>query len=158
MMFISPIHYIPPGTLRGALAYPSPPSEFTSEEYAAALQRTQLAHLATGLDRVARWEQEFNRDEQNRFGLARLLLRKPHFILLDEALDQLDAETRALVFDVGGKELAEAAIINIGQAYAYGGFFTRHLHLIQDPEGRRLVHHPPLKAAVTMAKEKAPAH
>jgi vitamin B12/bleomycin/antimicrobial peptide transport system ATP-binding/permease protein len=158
MMFISPIHYIPPGTLRGALAYPSPPSQFTSEEYAAALQRTQLAHLATGLDRVARWEQEFNRDEQNRFGLARLLLRKPHFILLDEALDQLDAETRALVFDVGGKELAEAAIINIGQAYAYGGFFTRHLHLIQDPEGRRLVHHPPLKAAVTMAKEKAPAH
>jgi putative ATP-binding cassette transporter len=58
MMFISPKHYIPPGTLRGALAYPSQQPQFTSEGYIAALERTELAHLALGLDRVARWELE----------------------------------------------------------------------------------------------------
>ena len=55
MMFISQQDYIPPGTLRGALAYPSPPSQYVSEEYTAALERMKLAHLLPDLDRVARW-------------------------------------------------------------------------------------------------------
>jgi putative ATP-binding cassette transporter len=54
MMFISQQDYIPPGTLRRALAYPSPPSQFASEEYTAALERMKLAHLLADLDRVAR--------------------------------------------------------------------------------------------------------
>ncbi|HXN88339.1 MAG TPA: ABC transporter ATP-binding protein/permease [Methylocella sp.] len=36
-MFISHQDYMPPGTLRGALAYPAVPAQFTSEEYMAAL-------------------------------------------------------------------------------------------------------------------------
>ncbi|MGH6852458.1 MAG: ABC transporter ATP-binding protein/permease, partial [Methylocella sp.] len=50
MMFISQKDYIPPDTLRGALAYPAEPSQFTSEEYLAALERMKLAHLSPGLD------------------------------------------------------------------------------------------------------------
>jgi putative ATP-binding cassette transporter len=58
MMFISQQDYMPPGTLRDALAYPSQPSQFASEKYIAALERMKLAHLSPHLDRVARWEQE----------------------------------------------------------------------------------------------------
>jgi vitamin B12/bleomycin/antimicrobial peptide transport system ATP-binding/permease protein len=156
MMFISQQDYMPPGTLRGALAYPSQPSQFASEKYIAALERMKLGHLAPDLDRTARWERELTREDQHKLAFARLLLHKPHWILLDEAIDYLDDDTRSLVLDVFGQELAEAAIINIGHADTRGGFFTRVLHLIQDPEGQRLA---PAAASIPAppAKQKAPA-
>jgi putative ATP-binding cassette transporter len=138
MMFISQRHYMPPGTLRGALAYPSPPSQFADQDFVAALKRMGLGNLAPGLDRVARWDKELNSDEQQRLAFARLLLHKPRWVLLDEAIDHLDDEARALVFDIFGQELADATIINIGRADTQRGFYTRILHLIGDPEGQRL--------------------
>jgi putative ATP-binding cassette transporter len=155
MMFISQSHYIPPGSLRGALAYPLQPSQFANEQYVAALERMKLAYLSPDLDRTARWERELTREDQHKLAFARLLLHKPRWIVLDEAIDYLDDDTRSLFLDVFGQELAEAAIVNIGHADTRGGFFTRVLHLIQDPEGQRLV-----PAAATnpesTAKQKAP--
>jgi vitamin B12/bleomycin/antimicrobial peptide transport system ATP-binding/permease protein len=76
--------------------------------------------------------------------------------VVDEAIDLVDDDTRGLVLDVFGQELAEAAIINIGHADTYGGFFTRVLHLVEDQEGQCLV---PATAAIVapVAKQKAPA-
>jgi vitamin B12/bleomycin/antimicrobial peptide transport system ATP-binding/permease protein len=156
MMFISHQDYIPPGTLRGALAYPSQPSQYSNEEYDSVLERAELAYLRPKLDDVTRWERDLAREEQHKLAIARLLLRKPRWIVLDEAIDQLDEDTRGICLDVFGQELADAAIINIGQAHTHGGFFTRVLHLIQDPEGQRLgpCAHPAL--ATSPAIEKAP--
>ena len=80
MMFISQQDYIPPGTLRGALAYPSKPSHFTSADYMAALERMELAHLSPDLDRDARWERELPPEDQHKLAFARLLLHKPRWI------------------------------------------------------------------------------
>ncbi|MGH6856354.1 MAG: ABC transporter ATP-binding protein/permease [Methylocella sp.] len=157
MMFVSQKDYLPPDTLRGALAYPAEPSQFTSEEYMTALERTALAHLSPGLDRDARLEQELTREEQDKLAFARLLLHKPRWILLDEAIDHLDEEARALVLDIFGQELAEAAIVNIGRADTQRGFFTRVLHLIDDPEGQRLAPCVPDLISAPAAKQKAPA-
>jgi putative ATP-binding cassette transporter len=157
MMFLSSQDYIPPGTLRVALAYPYPPAQFTGEDYLRVLRRIGLAHLAPHLDQVARWERELTHEEQQKLAFARLLLHKPKFVLLDEALDHLDEEMRSLVFDIFGQELSGAAVVNIAQARIHNGFFTRVLHLIQDPEGLRLArcHPPPL--ASTAGKQKAAA-
>lgn len=138
MMFISQQDYMPPGTLRGALAYPCQPSQFTNADYMAALARMKLSHLSAGLDRVARWERELSREDQHKLAFSRLLLHKPIWIILDEAIDHIDDETRGLVLDVFGQELADSAIVNIGHADTQGGFFTRVLHLIDDPQGERL--------------------
>lgn len=155
MAFVSHQDYIPPGTLRVALAYPSPPAGFSDHDYKAALQRLRLGHLVPWLDRIARWERELSREEQHRLAFAKLLLRKPRFILLDEALDHLDEDARAVVLDVFAQELSEAAIVNIGHARLYGGFFTRILHLVQDPEGLRLAPCIPPPGALQPAKETA---
>ncbi|HXW72081.1 MAG TPA: ABC transporter ATP-binding protein/permease [Methylocella sp.] len=155
-MFISQQDYIPPGTLRVALAYPAPPTQFTAADYAAALERMKLSHLLPFLDRDARWERELSREELHRLAFARLLLHKPAWILLDEAIDSLDEETRGLVLDVLGQELAEAAIVSVGQADTRGGFFKRILHLIQDADGHCLTARAALIASST-SKEKAPA-
>jgi len=157
MMFISQKDYIPPGALRGALAYPSPPSQFVSEEYTGALQRLNLAHLSPDLDRVARWERELPAEDQHKLAFARILLHKPRWILLDEAIDPIDDDTRGLVLDVFGQELADATIVNIGHADTQGGFFTRVLHLIQDPEGERLAPSAVTSVLAPTNKQKAPA-
>src|SRR3984893_3418887 len=156
MMFISQQDYMPPGTLRGALAYPSEPSQFPSEDFVAALERMGLGNLSPGLDRIARWGRESAGEEQLKLAFARLLLHKPRWVLLDEAIDHLDEDTRSLVFDIFGQELADATIINIGRADTQKGFYTRILHLIGDPEGQRLA--PCVNASIPVqpAKQKAP--
>jgi vitamin B12/bleomycin/antimicrobial peptide transport system ATP-binding/permease protein len=157
MMFISKQDYMPPGTLRGALAYPCQPSQFSNENYMAALERMKLAHLSPDLDRVARWDRELTSEDQHKIAFARLLLHKPRWVLLDEAIDHIDDDSRGLVLDVLGQELAEAAILNIGHADTQGGFFRRVLHLIEDPGGEHLA---PCAAPAIPApaeKQKAPA-
>ncbi|MGH6795491.1 MAG: ABC transporter ATP-binding protein/permease, partial [Methylocella sp.] len=155
MMFVSQKDYIPPDTLRGALAYPAEPSQFSSEEYMAALERLKLAHLSPKLDRDARMEQELAREEQDKLAFARLLLHKPRWILLDEAIDHLDEDARGLVLEIFAQELAGAAIVNIGRADTQRGFFTRVLHLIEDPEGERLAPFAGTSVPVRPAKQKA---
>ncbi|HUI21376.1 MAG TPA: ABC transporter ATP-binding protein/permease [Methylocella sp.] len=157
MMFVSQQHYMPPGALRGALAYPSQPSRFTNDEYLAALKRLRLSHLSPDLDRTARWERELNPEDQQKLAFARLLLHKPRWILLDEALDHLEEDTRALVLDIFSQELAESAIVNIGRADTHGGFFSRVLHLIEDREAQRLAPRATASVAEPAAKQKAPA-
>jgi putative ATP-binding cassette transporter len=97
------------------------------------------------------------REDQHKLAFARLLLHKPRWIVLDEAIDYLDDDTRGLFLDVFSQELAEAAIINIGQADTRGGFFTRVLHLIPDPEGQRLVPAAAPAFPEPAAKQNAPA-
>jgi vitamin B12/bleomycin/antimicrobial peptide transport system ATP-binding/permease protein len=149
MMFISHQDYMPPATLRGALAHPSQPSQFTSEAYMAALERMKLGHLAPDLDRAARWEQELSLEDQRKFAFARLILHKPRWVFLNEAIESLDEDARGLVLDVFGNELASAAIISIGRANTHGSSFIRVLHLIEDRDG-------PCLAASAAAPRPAP--
>ena len=104
------------------------------------------------------FERELPPEDQHKLSFARLLLHKPRWILLDEAIDHIDDETRGLILDVFGLELANAAIINIGHADTQGGFFTRVLHLIEDPQGMRLAPCAAAAIPVPVAKQKAPAN
>lgn len=138
VMFVSQRPYIPPGALREALAYPFPASRFAREDFTKALVRLGLAYLSEDLDRAARWSRELSSDEQQKFAFARLLLHKPRWVLIDEAIDLLNDDSREIVFDVFNVELAQTAILNIGRADTQRGFFTRVLHLVKDPDGQRL--------------------
>jgi len=155
MMFMSQRPYLPAGSLRAALAYPAPVSAFPDDAFARALERMALSHLEPELDRTKRWDRELSGDEQQKLPFARLLLHRPRWILINEALDSLDEENRALALDIFTLELADAAILNLGRADLQKGFFTRVLHLIDDPTGERLALDPhlmePSPAAVNAA-------
>jgi vitamin B12/bleomycin/antimicrobial peptide transport system ATP-binding/permease protein len=129
MMFISRRYYFPPCTLRDAIAYPSSLSQFTTEDYMAALERMRLANLAPGLDRIMNWDRELTGEEQQRLTFARLLLHMPRWVVLDEAIDYVDEDTRSLVYDIFDRELADAAIINISRVDTQRGFYGRIFHL-----------------------------
>jgi putative ATP-binding cassette transporter len=128
--------YVPPGTLRAALSYPAPESAYEDASLVAAQESAGLAHLAGLLDVSRRWDRELPDEEQQRLVFARLPLLAPRWLVIDEALDALDDDGRAWVVAMLEGSLAGAAIINIGRGRR-DGFFTRVLHLVKDPAGRR---------------------
>ena len=139
--------YLPPGTLREVLAYPQSVERFESHAFTEALDRVGLRRLAPMLDRTSRWDPELNWDEQQSLMLARLLIHDPRWVVIDEVLDAIDGETRARALEIFAKDLKDAAIIHIGRGGAADPTFTRVLHLIKDPEIRRLVRPKPAETA-----------
>jgi putative ATP-binding cassette transporter len=80
-------------------------------------------------------------DEQQGVAFARLMLHAPRWILVDEALDSIDVGTRERIVDMLTHDLAHSGLIYIGRADPKGGFFSRVLHLVNDPTTRRLARH-----------------
>ena len=145
--------YLPPGTLREALAYPSSVGKFAADDYRGALARLGLESLEPLLDVAKRWDRELSEDEQQRLAFATLLLHAPHWVLIDEVLDSLDAESLQRVSEVLTRDLQGTAIIYIGRAEMQDRLFSRVLHLTKDPALRRL----PRKALAAAPGESAAA-
>ena len=130
--------YLPPGSLREVLAYPSDGSEFKQKQFAQALERMQLTRLLPMLDQTRRWEQELSEEEQRRLSFARLVLQPPPWLLIDEVLDSLDEQMLSQVKEVFAKELKGTGVIHIGRLQPKGELYSRVLHLVNDPEAHRL--------------------
>jgi putative ATP-binding cassette transporter len=144
--------YLPPGTLREALAYPSSVGSFEAPKYAAALARLGLEHLEPQLDVARRWDRELSEDEQHSLAFASLLLHAPPWVLIDEVLDSLDDESLQRVIEVFMQDLAHTGVIYIGRAGAHDPLFSRTFHLVKDAAYRRLPRNP-----VTVAQAAAAA-
>jgi putative ATP-binding cassette transporter len=130
--------YLPPGTLREVLAYPSATATFDADAYANALVRLELQRLVPLLDESRRWDHELSEDEQQTLAFARVVLHAPPWVLIDEVLDSLDEDARRCVLDLFVKDLPHTGVIHIGRANAHDHLFSRVLHLVKDPALRRL--------------------
>ena len=129
VMFLPHRPYLPLGSLREVLTYPSEPEVFSQAALDAVLHRIRLNRLIPALDKIVRWDQELTLDEQQRLAIGRALLHKPDWIVNDEAMSELDDDNRALVKSLFGKELAGTALISIGRHTDDGGFYQRIVHL-----------------------------
>ena len=127
--------YIPLGTLRAVLTYPSSEKKYKDEELIDALKRANLDRLTSSLDLEERWDKELADEEQQCLALARILLHKPRWVVIDAALDGLDDDARKRMINVFSTSLKNAAIVNIGRPETRHHFFQRTLHLIKDPRG-----------------------
>jgi len=130
--------YWPPGTLGEAMSYPHKLDTFEKSDLVAALQRMKLDRVVPMLDQARGWEQQLSEEELTSLAFARVLLHKPKWVLIDEVLDNLDADTHAVITDVIRKELKDSAVIHIGRQMANDRTFERAVHLIKDPTVRRL--------------------
>ena len=120
------------------MSYPLKVDTFERFRFAAALQRMKLDRSRAAAGRARGWEQQLSEEELMSLAFARVLLHKPKWVLIDEVLDNLDADTLALITDVIGKELKDSAVIHIGRQMANDSTFKRVVHLIKDPTVRRL--------------------
>ncbi len=137
-MYVPRTPYLPPGTLREALAYPKKVGDFEPAAFAAALARLNLERLTPRLDESKRWDRETTDDGQKRLMFARVLLHQPRWVLIDEVLEALDTETRSLVRRLATEDLARSGIIHIGHAESPPDGYSQVLHLVSDPTLRRL--------------------
>lgn len=123
--------YVPALALRDVLAYPETSANYSDADFVAALDRMGLRRLATRLDRVTRWDRELIESDQQALAFARLLLRRPRFVIVDEAIDSLTAAARVALFDVFAHELAGAALVSISGPRSRDNFYSRVYRLSQ---------------------------
>jgi putative ATP-binding cassette transporter len=131
--------YLPPGTLRDVLAYPQDVENFEPRTFTDALARVGLSRLTPMLDRASRWDQELNGDDQQGVMLARLLMHRPRWVVLDDLLDAIDGKTRSRAFEIFASDLKDTAIVHIGRADTADPSFTRVVRIVKDPNIRRMV-------------------
>ena len=134
MMFVPRRPYLPPGSLRAALAYPLPETTYKDSELVDALECCGLKQLTSSLDRESRWDRELSDDDQQCLVFARLPLHKPRWVVIDQALDSLEEHVRERILGVFRDVLADAAIIDIGQRKRHDHVFTHVIHLVKDPK------------------------
>ncbi len=134
LMFLPARAYVPPGSLRAALCYPCATEEFDEPTTASALAAVGLERLQSVLDRTERWDQRLNDDEKQCLAMARVLLQRPKWVVLDGTFDLLDAASRARIMALFRRELAGIGLINIGTGDTEG-FFTRRVRIETDPRG-----------------------
>jgi putative ATP-binding cassette transporter len=125
--------YMPRGTLREVLAYPLKAESFGENEFARALFRLGLERLAPLLDATRRWDRELSQDEQLCLAIARILLQRPPWVLIDGTFGSLDDDVLELVIDVFSNELQRTGVIHIGGPAQAHPLFTRVLHLVKAP-------------------------
>lgn len=130
--FVPRTPYFPLGTLRDVLNHTDGAAKVDDAEISAALAEVGLERLSSSLDRSARWEHELGDDEQRLLAFVRLALRRPKWVIIDEALDTFDGATLRRVLAMLEKRLAGAAILNIGRGQHNIQFFPRSLTIVKD--------------------------
>ncbi len=128
--------YMPRGTLREVLAYPLKADSFAESDSTRALYRLGLERLAPLLDTTLRWDRELGQDEQLCLAVARILLQRPPWVLIDGTFGLLDDDVLELVIDVFTDELRHTGVIHIGGPAQAHPLFTRVLHLVKSPGAR----------------------
>lgn len=127
--------YIPVGTLRGAVAYPSTEDVYSDAAMIAALEAAKLAHLAGQLDEDRAWAQTLSLGEQQRLAIARALLAQPAWLLLDEATAAMDEPTEAEIYRMLASELPGTTVVSIGHRSTLIAFHTRQIAMRPTGDG-----------------------
>jgi putative ATP-binding cassette transporter len=133
VLFLPQRPYIPLGSLRHVVCYPSPPETHAPEEIRAALVDAGLAQLADHLDDDENWAQRLSGGEQQRLGLARALLAKPDWLFLDEATASLDPEAEAHLYRTLKERLPGMTVVSIAHRPSVAAFHERHLVFAREP-------------------------
>jgi putative ATP-binding cassette transporter len=126
--------YLPRGTLREVLAYPSLTDRFAELPYVQALERTGLGRYVKSLDATLRWDRELREDEQMALALARIVLHEPDWVVFDDTFSAMEDETLERVIELFTNDLTRTTIIHIGRStQAHLPLFARVLHLTRLP-------------------------
>jgi putative ATP-binding cassette transporter len=122
--------YLPRGTLREVLAYPSLTDRFGERAYAKALDRTGLGRYGKSLDSNQRWDRELRDDEQMALAFARVALHEPEWVVLDDTFSAVEDDTLDRIIALFTQDLPRTTIVHIGRStQAHLPLFARVLHL-----------------------------
>jgi putative ATP-binding cassette transporter len=121
--------YLPVGALGEAVCYPLTLGVCVPDDINSALRRVGLGDWVRHLGVVDSWEHVLSSAQQQRLSFARMLLHRPDWIFLAEATNALDEAAQREMAAVLVAELPSAAVVAVGRARVFEGFFQRVLHV-----------------------------
>jgi putative ATP-binding cassette transporter len=133
-MFIPQVSYMPIGTLKAALTYPSAADTYTDDECREALVTCRLSEYADRLQESGHWTRILSPGEQQRLAAARVLLHKPDYLFLDEATSALDADNEARLYHLFTERLPKAAIVSVAHRESLAAFHDETLEVERSDE------------------------
>jgi vitamin B12/bleomycin/antimicrobial peptide transport system ATP-binding/permease protein len=113
LFFMPPRPFLPNGTLRAAICYPSPSDNFSQADLEYTLELSGVKDLITQLDETGDWEKNLEREQLQRLGLVRLLLQRPKWIMMQEAFDSLDPEGEMDMIRIINQKLPDSTLLTI---------------------------------------------
>ena len=126
--------YLPLGSLREALWYPSPPDHDSDTALHRAMQQVGLQHLGDQLDQEHDWAQILSVGEQQRCAFVRALLARPAVLFLDEASSALDATNEARCYQLLKQTLPDTILISVGHNTSLERFHWQVLELQRETQ------------------------
>jgi vitamin B12/bleomycin/antimicrobial peptide transport system ATP-binding/permease protein len=129
IMYLPQKSYMPIGTLRDALMFPSKVTDVTDDDLIKLLKACDLPELVSRLHDVSMWSEQLSPGELQRIAFARVLLHKPHWVFLDESTSALDLPLEKRLFELLKKELPNCSIISIGHQVSVEAFHDQQIDL-----------------------------
>jgi putative ATP-binding cassette transporter len=128
-MFLPQQSYLPIGSLRAGLCYPSDEQWFGTGECLDALNAVGLGALAERLNEHDQWDKRLSPGEQQRLAFARVLLHKPAWLFLDESTAALDPANEAAMYHLLQDRLPHAAIVSVAHRESVAAFHDKALSI-----------------------------
>lgn len=125
--------YLPVGALGDAVCYPLTHGECVPADIDSALRRVGLGDLVGHLAVMDSWDHVLSAAQQQRLSFARILIHRPDWIFLAEATNALDEATQREMAALVTAELPSSAVVAVGPARVFEGFFHRVLHVEAEP-------------------------
>lgn len=138
LMFLPQRSYIPAGTLKAALCYPSEPQTFLDTDCQEVLSACRLESYIDALGDEDRWQTRLSGGEQQRLAVARALLHRPEFLFLDEATSALDPATEQALYVALRERLPRTALVSVAHRQQLEAFHE-HIFEIGDPVAENIV-------------------
>ena len=140
-MFCGQQPYLPLGSLRTALAYPSPAETLSDDVAADVLRAVQLGHLADRLDVETDWIKTLSPGEQQRLAFGRILIARPSLAFFDETTSALDEGQEHAIYGLVRERMPDCTIVSVGHRSSLETLHSNELTLLGEGrwEARALV-------------------
>ncbi len=141
ILFCAQQPYLPLGSMRAALAYPSPAATLSDDDARDTLRAVQLGYLADRLDVETDWSRTLSPGEQQRLAFGRILVARPSLVFLDETTSALDEGMEHALYELVRERLPECTVVSVGHGSTLDSLHTNELTLVGDGrwEARTLV-------------------
>ena len=127
VLFLPQKPYLPLGTIREIVSYPTPPAGITDATLQEALEAVGLPQLGDKLDESANWALRLSPGEQQRIAFARALVQKPDWLFLDEATSAVDEASEGPLYALLRERLPGTSVISVGHRSTLRPFHARRL-------------------------------